>query len=68
MTKDNLENEHYRTDLNKPVFKCVLGFARAIDRHSLQQVRQLLFSLLETLTLAKQSQSEQQCNRGRQIN
>ena len=55
LSKDTPENKNFRTDLNKPVFKCVLGFARAIDKHSLTQVRQLLFNLLETLTIEKQN-------------
>ena len=39
IAKDLPENQHFRTELNKPVFKCVLGFARNIDKHSVQQVR-----------------------------
>ena len=39
IVKDTPETQYYRTELNKPVFKCVLGFARAIDKHSMQQVR-----------------------------
>ena len=51
--RDSPDNSHYRTLLNKPVFKCVNSFARVIDKHSVAQVRQLLFNLLETLTLEK---------------
>ena len=39
LTKENRDGQNnaaeYLTDLNKHVFKCVLGFARAIDKHSL---------------------------------
>lgn len=59
IAKDLPENQHFRTELNKPVFKCVLGFARNIDKHSVQQVRQLMFNLLENLTLKKQELSAQ---------
>ena len=34
LSKDTAENTHFRTELNKPVLKCVLSFARAIEKHS----------------------------------
>ena len=68
LSKDTVENAHFRTDLNKPVLKCVLSFARAIDKHSTAQVRNLLFNLLETLTLEKQNQSKQSVVLNQQAN
>lgn len=37
-----------------PVFLCVMGVAKNITKHSVIQVRQLLFKQLEKLTLQKQ--------------
>ena len=53
ISKDIPKNEHLRTELNKPVFKCILALARNISKHSLDQVRKLMFNLLEDLTLKK---------------
>lgn len=43
--------EAMRTALNSPVFLCVLGVARNLHKHSVMQVRTLLFKLLEKLTM-----------------
>ena len=39
--------EHGGTVLSKPVFQCSLGLLKKIQKHSVSQVRELLFTLLE---------------------
>ena len=48
-----------KTDLNKKVIQCVLGLVKNISKHSVTQVRGLLFKLLEHLTLLKQVKKDQ---------
>lgn len=56
-----LEEGQVGDDVNSAVFICVLAVAKNIGKHSVMQVRQLLFKQLEKLTLQKQQKpSEQQ--------
>ena len=47
------DGEVIKTELNKQVIHCVLGFVKNISKHSVAQVRSFLFKLLEHLTLLK---------------
>ncbi len=51
-----------KTTLNKPVFQCCMGLIKKIGKHSVSQVRELLFGLLEQFTTSLMQKQNQIIN------
>ena len=52
--KEAPQNQCIRSQLNAPIFKCLLALTLNYTKHSVDQVRHLLYTLLEQLTAQKQ--------------